>query len=442
MEDGLYFVGVAVMKSWEFVANPLATEHCDNMQAMMGLATPRTERNRQYGYVSFRCSAVASVITEHRLDEECLTFDALGDYLSATIDDNTDMHVHHGLSEGEGPHQLHDLLQKWREQFSIPEAREASSWHGKLQMARLLSCGAWPGDVGAVLKRQQGYCDFFRLLPDHPPRAAVLNYLKTLEPVTATAERRGMAPLASGKVQSKFKRRGFIKMYDPGHKIRQLRARKDLRGKSLIRGFLGHCDSVISYLDPDCDSVVDLRGDDPVDDPSYNTYLRTCKQFDVATRMMERHLEVEESIYHINFDSSPQHGLEILGCVEECIPRGILYNKRFEDLGADTFEDPDRMLACLGQGRSGQLDKCAALIHQRWCKHGPAVKKVEHVNKNTYIGNADMGVELSVGDMPNITHQVIKQEKLAPNVCRKVGMLAGRQAIMLGRCSPNQNSRV
>jgi hypothetical protein len=85
---------------------------------------------------------------------------------------------------------LKDLLSEWRRVYEIRGTFRLGMWHGSFTIAKLLSCGAWPGDIVAVRSRNSKRDDnYFRLVANSPTTKEIKRYMKRFgEEMNASAQ--------------------------------------------------------------------------------------------------------------------------------------------------------------------------------------------------------------------------------------------------------------
>ena len=433
--DGLYLVAIAVMASYEFIRDPQSPTHCPKLRAMIEHCSRKRSRS-QRGYIHYRCLAVAySVDTDHGhvIDEDLVMSGATAPVCALRLASSfatARFHVNKSQFPVEGAMELREITRTWEKSFGISQNMPMAIWHGEWSLARLIACDKWPGDIELISKK--AISKRFFLLPGHPTKKACSDYCKSLgnQPSDSSSDD---IPIVQTK--QKFM---AVRAFEPGHLIRAIRVMKDTKHQHNKDQFANHCTSVLDYLNPTSSNSTGQPPENNIEDPHYLTYLRGVVRFDVACMMMQRKFGAERppSIYHLNFDASPQEGIETTGCIEETIDRDSVVGVAFADVNPDAIDVDTLALNCLGQGKSGLVDKTCALIHQRWCKHGPRISTLRDANKQTYTGLADMGVELAEGDMPDVVEYVINKKEIPRTLCMKVVLIlqTGRQEYVSFGC--------
>ena len=93
----------------------------------------------------------------------------------------------------------------------------------------------------------------------------------------------------------------------------------------------------------------------------------------------------------LNYDASPQGGVEIFGIREYTV------------FSLDPFQSALEYwpLQSLGHGHASVVDKQAALAHAIWLQAGPALEDVRAYCSSVHCICTDLGVEKDVGDAPD-----------------------------------------
>ena len=136
--------------------------------------------------------------------------------------------------------------------------------------------------------------------------------------------------------------------------------------------------------------------------------------------MDRKHYLNDRRVYGLNFDSSPQcRGTEIMATVEDAIKWAAIYNKSFDQIEPSDIVTRPTSIATLSQGRCGLIDKGAALTHQRWLVKGPTREAVVAANIDTLTSVADMGTEIKIGDLFDVSDAVINKQELPSDLMKQ-----------------------
>jgi hypothetical protein len=405
--SGVYWVGIAVLRSWEFMYNLNPLDHPPEIAAMMGIALRGHYYKSCVGLLQFPLLAVASTsqeVASTPLPNGALTSRSLLLQLEGQYSQQNIFSVHRGPGHDRGPLDLNNVLDLWANHFNISSRHATFTWHSFFAMARSFSCGFWPCDITYVNNKDKKKP--FRIQDNSPPRDLVLEYLRQI-----AGRGDSQSPEQQPSIQCIKKHPGCVtKEFDTGHILRALRIDEGLKQREK-EIFQKQLKAVSAYLDPlhGKERLAELYVEG-LDDPGRSTLCTARVRLDVTCMLMRRKINAERKYYEfINFDASPQHGLEIMGMQETKIDREDVYNKTFDDVNPDALKSHRAPLVGMGQGKTGLLDKAVTITHQRWLEHGPAVFQMRQANRNARVGLTDMGTELGVGDHLDIIENVIKQ---------------------------------
>ena len=210
--------------------------------------------------------------------------------------------------------------------------------------------------------------------------------------------------------------------YEPGHIIRALRVSLDLRS---FKKFESAVVSTADYLDPS-DGAAQLEAkmeSGEIQHPGPDCLLRSIVRLDVAAMLAHRNLcEQSARFQFLNYDASPHNGLELMNCSESSVAVDQVYGKRFREVDPSRIHVQALPSAALGQGRFGANQKACAVMHQRWCVHGPHVFQLRRDNALVRSTLADMGTEIKIGDGISVVDEVVKQEQVPQEKLSKVLM--------------------
>ena len=211
--------------------------------------------------------------------------------------------------------------------------------------------------------------------------------------------------------------------YDIGHLMRAVRAHKSVTTtKDAL--WSEHCEAMADYFEPGTlkARMLSKKMKGEFHDPQQMTILRYRVRFDVAAMMIRRKLFDEQAhFFFYNYDSSPQHGLEIFGGSEDFIPVMKVWNKTFDQINPKDFGSIKLSITTLSQGRYSTMDKTACLTHQRWCHHGPQIWKVQQHACYARGGLSDQGKsDMEVADFWDITEAVMTRQRVADDTLKKV----------------------
>ena len=108
---------------------------------------------------------------------------------------------------------------------------------------------------------------------------------------------------------------------------------------------------------------------------------------------------------YLAYDASPQHGAEQFGTVERIIfAKGLERHMGSNDEFAQLAVTQRKLAICqLGQSRLGAAEKGVTLMHQTWLEYGASLKEVRLANWDVRSCLSDMGTELTIVDMADIT---------------------------------------
>ena len=211
--------------------------------------------------------------------------------------------------------------------------------------------------------------------------------------------------------------------YDIGHLVRAVRAHRKATTTKAPE-WSEHCDDVADYFEPDTlknrMQAKKMKGE--FHDPQQMTILRYRVRFDVAAMMIRRKLFDEQAhFFFYNYDTSPQHGLEIFGGSEHYIPVIKVWNKTFDQINPDDFGSCKLSITTLSQGNYTCMDKTACLVHQRWCHHGPQTWKVQQHACYARGGLSDQGkTDMEIADFWDITEAVMARQRVGDDVLKQV----------------------
>ena len=407
--SGVYWVGIAVLLSWEFMYNLNPLDHPPEIAAMMRTALRGHYRGPCVGLLKFPLLAVASTsqeVASTPLTNGALTSLALLLELERQYSQQNIFSVHRGPGHDRGQLDLNNVLDLWANHFNISSRHATFTWHSFFAMARSFSRGLWPCDITYV-KHKDNNSERFRIQHDSPPTNLVKEYLRQVEAGRGGSQSAEQQPSTECTVPHHGK---ITKQFDPGHLIRALRVDENLKQRDR-KIFQKQLKAVSAYLDP-------LHGEERLADhyveglhnPSRSTLCEARVRMDVTCMIMRRKINKERRYFQfINFDASPQHGLEIMGMQETKIAHEDVYNKTFDDVNPDAIKSHRAPVVGMGQGKTGLLDKAVTITHQRWLEHGPTVYHMRKANLDARVGLTDMGTELGVGDHLDIIENVIQQ---------------------------------
>ena len=155
----------------------------------------------------------------------------------------------------------------------------------------------------------------------------------------------------------------------------------------------------------------ELQAESQVENVPHRSCLyRANIHLDIAAMLQHRSWlsKSRPAFRYLAYDASPQHGSELFGTVE----RVILAKDVLEHLRADETHElkvhQRKLPVCqLGVCRLGAAEKGATLLHQTWLEYGPSADEVRLANWDVRSCLSDMGTELAIVDMADITSQCL-----------------------------------
>ena len=338
-------------------------------------------------------------------------------------------------------HRLGHVHRSWRNDGRLLVKRNYPVvWESMWQVSLFFASGAWPEDAspifsskcdgGKAVKKKHPFCFSLRHTPSPEQLAAYFDRLEkeqvreTVAGFAVQAKTRIACTANLGKSSVKWEASSF----EVPHLLRALRAQMHCKTSAdgELEGALG---AFAEYADPGSGSmkVKGLVEAGQLDHPGRATLNRALVRLDCARMLMQRELSHERTQYcYCGYDASPQHGLEMLGSLEDGIPVSQVRNKSFHQVDKKMIERTIYNVACLAGATA--LDKAATVIHQRWCHHGPTAEQLRHANSWVKGTLSDGGVELQVGDFHDIVDEVIENKEIPPEKLRQVLPFCLRQA--------------
>ena len=287
---------------------------------------------------------------------------------------------------------LANVMQEWAFEFGF-DSRQCIARRLCAPIAEALIRGRWFGDLSVI---SHG------LEPDE-----ILPRLTRRELMALRKAKAVMLPPLAPRVELPGKRKGSVWSHPAPRLIRALRASRHYKSQATFEE--GVRDAVVYYMD-DPNLADAAIGDMPGEcAPSRRTLERGRVKLDIASMLYHRewYSKAWPTFRFLAFDASPQRpGVEIFATVERIVKRQCCANM------TNATTRPDVLvrrlpIACLGQGKFSLADKVQAHLHQVRLDYGPEPSRVRAANADVRQCLTDMGVELSIVDVPDRVEQAL-----------------------------------
>ena len=138
--------------------------------------------------------------------------------------------------------------------------------------------------------------------------------------------------------------------------------------------------------------------------PSRFTLARSRVRLDITCALVQRYVNhlPRPRFRQLNFDASPQGGLEVLGCKEISIDQRDVTKVCVRYLP----------LQSLGHGHAGLLDRAACVLNAIFLEAGPDKESIDKYLQSVSVCLTDRGPESDVVDLPNLTGAMLADKTL------------------------------
>ena len=236
----------------------------------------------------------------------------------------------------------------------------------------------------------------YQLLPGSPPLQIINAYL--YQAGFAPLWRGGVAAAASSEVRrQKLCVRGFVNKFDAEFCIDVVRSSRNLTSCEAIPEAL---DDLVRLTGKDLrQQCKDIVSKDDFEFPSRWSIARWRTRLDVAATLAERHLNhrLAQSGVHVSrelsYDASSQGGQEIF----------VVRERTIVNYGVASAYMQQCLLAALGHGHCGVIDKGIQVTMRLWLRHGPTESSLRAACATVALCLSDDGVEAHIADLADIT---------------------------------------
>ena len=402
-QDSAQLVGFAVLQGWRFMSGSAPSAHA---YALVQIHK-RHWRRRVCGPVYLEHQVLASCCLLQSVDiqprwlwlrpdevvQELLSAPALAGALVRSGD-------------GGPVVELHSLLSDWRRSFSV-ELKQCVLWAVAPMLAIALSSGRSPADVACMSRDRPSPAASIAALPSSvAPSRGLVKFMRQLKAVV-------LPPLAvhcpAACAATYDKRIGSVTPFTVGHCLRALRLSLLCRSDGSLQEA---AEAAGDYNHPGRWQT-ELKESSKVDDmPHSSTLGRLAIRVDIAAMLQHRYWYASSrpAYRYLAFDASPQHGTELFGTVERIVLESDL---KAHYHGATQLDVYARKLPIcqLGQCRLGAAEKAQTLLHQIYLEYGPSPAAVILANYDVRACLTDMGTEMSIVDMANISAACLPSAK-------------------------------
>ena len=276
------------------------------------------------------------------------------------------------------------------------------------KLATALALGQWFGDVVVVPRRSSVAAGpesiAFTACQPWPSRRVMLSLMKDPKAAAAVIKHPGPMQVNVDRVK-----KGYCKAFNPLHLVSALRVAANLKSQADMKRNLVYSASFLDAVNPR--QLVEGMIGDVAENmvPSPQTLRRARVHLDAAAMLWTRSRTASRkdtaSFRYLSFDASPQRGWEMFGSVERLVT--------LEQLLSEKPEVTARRLplTVLNASKQKLQDKVMAHIHQVTLMCGRDIKVLRKVNREVRQCITDMGVELGIGDFPDVLPEFFGQQQ-------------------------------